>query len=72
MFRPAGALAAFSSISFTEDVVKARGIPLVISGHIHFARGAARMGRSLLVNAANCGSGKQERSLVNKPLVIDI
>ena len=27
-------------------------------------------GHTLLVNAANCGSGKQERKLVNRPVVI--
>ena len=70
--RNSSRLALFPVLLLTKDVVKARGIPLVVSGHIHFARGAVRMGRSFLVNAANCGSGKQERSLVNKPLVIDI
>ena len=49
---------------------------LVISGHVHFARGAAMMksskGATLLVNGANCGSGKEERSLAKGPLVIDI
>ncbi|CAJ1349741.1 unnamed protein product [Effrenium voratum] len=49
---------------------------LVISGHVHFARGAALLsGKSrstVLVNAANCGSGKAERVLVSGPVVIDI
>eukprot|EP00437_Effrenium_voratum_P016514 CAMPEP_0181454900 /NCGR_PEP_ID=MMETSP1110-20121109/30478_1 /TAXON_ID=174948 /ORGANISM="Symbiodinium sp., Strain CCMP421" /LENGTH=261 /DNA_ID=CAMNT_0023579263 /DNA_START=47 /DNA_END=834 /DNA_ORIENTATION=- len=48
---------------------------LVISGHVHFARGAALLsGKSrstVLVNAANCGSGKAERVLVSGPVVID-
>jgi len=47
---------------------------VVISGHVHFARGACQLrhngGHTLLVNAANCGSGKQERKLVNRPVVI--
>lgn len=52
---------------------------LVLSGHIHFARGAAELrhaprgsGSTVLVNAANCGSGKQERRLVHGPVVIEI
>mmetsp|Transcript_24237 Transcript_24237/g.45794 ORF Transcript_24237/g.45794 Transcript_24237/m.45794 type:complete len:271 (-) Transcript_24237:18-830(-) len=50
---------------------------LVISGHIHFARGAALLrhavdgASTILVNAANCGSGKKERTLVHRPVVID-
>lgn len=50
---------------------------LVVSGHIHFARGVTKLchdsGRStILINAANCGSGKFERSLVHAPIVVDI
>ncbi|CAK9114709.1 unnamed protein product [Durusdinium trenchii] len=45
---------------------------LVISGHVHFARGAVKMQSTLLVNGANCGSGKEERLLANGPLVIDL
>ena len=44
----------------------------VISGHVHFARGAVKMQSTLLVNGANCGSGKEERLLANGPLVIDL
>lgn len=57
---------------------------LVVSGHVHFARGAAILehkslpGESgnerstLLLNCANCGSGDQERQLVHQPVIVDI
>lgn len=51
---------------------------LVVSGHIHFARGAVMLRHSskavstTLINAANCGSGRQERTLVHGPVVVDV
>lgn len=57
---------------------------LVVSGHVHFARGAAILEHesipglpdgarsTLLLNCANCGSGDRERLLVHQPVVIDI
>mmetsp|Transcript_62533 Transcript_62533/g.102427 ORF Transcript_62533/g.102427 Transcript_62533/m.102427 type:complete len:264 (+) Transcript_62533:50-841(+) len=57
--------------------VEGRHLQLVVSGHVHFARGAALMRQpdgheTVLVNAANCGSGKDERKLTRGPLVIDL
>lgn len=57
--------------------VECRHLQLVVSGHVHFARGAALMRQpdgheTVLVNAANCGSGKDERKLTRGPLVIDL
>lgn len=52
---------------------------LVVSGHIHRARGASELlheggqaGKTVLLNAANCGSGKEERRIVHSPIVVDI
>lgn len=50
---------------------------LVVSGHLHAGHGVARLQHSpqhctVCVNAANCGSGKEERKLVHGPIVIDI
>jgi len=50
---------------------------VVISGHVHFARGASELRhqngeRTVLLNAANCGSGNKDRSYAQKPIVIDI
>lgn len=49
---------------------------LVVSGHVHFAHGGAELqhgaGRTVLINAANCGSGKNERSIAHTPIVVDI
>ncbi|CAE8639441.1 unnamed protein product [Polarella glacialis] len=52
---------------------------LVVSGHVHFARGAASLqlargghGPTILLNAANCGSGKLERALAGGPIIVDI
>lgn len=56
---------------------------LVISGHVHFGHGVAvlRHDRSssngdgnctVLVNCANCGSGKDERKIVHPAVVVDI
>lgn len=56
---------------------------LVISGHIHFARGAAVIKHfhwkwwksapsTVLINAANCGSGAEERELKHQAIVVDI
>eukprot|EP00930_Biecheleria_cincta_P002236 TRINITY_DN103262_c0_g1_i1.p1 TRINITY_DN103262_c0_g1~~TRINITY_DN103262_c0_g1_i1.p1 ORF type:complete len:232 (+),score=38.44 TRINITY_DN103262_c0_g1_i1:102-797(+) len=53
---------------------------LVVSGHVHFGHGVVAMKQSspegvmqtVLVNAANCGSGKDERQISHPPVVVDI
>jgi len=57
---------------------------LVVSGHVHFARGAAFLehepspghagepSSTVLLNCANCGSGDRERLLAHEPVVVDI
>lgn len=50
---------------------------LVISGHLHYGYGvvsAKLLGKAetIFVNAANCGSGKEERLIKHDPVVLDI
>jgi len=57
------------------EAVKRSQPELVISGHVHFARGAAVLSQPepcLFANVANCGSGKQDRVLVHGPVVLDL
>eukprot|EP00928_Gymnodinium_smaydae_P094009 TRINITY_DN7841_c0_g4_i1.p1 TRINITY_DN7841_c0_g4~~TRINITY_DN7841_c0_g4_i1.p1 ORF type:complete len:238 (+),score=29.02 TRINITY_DN7841_c0_g4_i1:123-836(+) len=50
---------------------------LVVSGHVHWAHGAAELCHSngqctTLLNAACCGSGPKERSIAHVPLVVEL
>lgn len=53
---------------------------LVVSGHVHFGHGVAAMKhrspgenvQTVFVNAANCGSGKDERSIAHRPVSVEI
>mmetsp|Transcript_102675 Transcript_102675/g.329070 ORF Transcript_102675/g.329070 Transcript_102675/m.329070 type:complete len:127 (-) Transcript_102675:295-675(-) len=62
--------------SLLEAVRRVKPV-LVVSGHVHFAHGAAALQlptgeRTIFLNAANCGSGPKERSIAHGAIAIEL
>eukprot|EP00450_Noctiluca_scintillans_P016776 CAMPEP_0194513232 /NCGR_PEP_ID=MMETSP0253-20130528/45442_1 /TAXON_ID=2966 /ORGANISM="Noctiluca scintillans" /LENGTH=252 /DNA_ID=CAMNT_0039356769 /DNA_START=10 /DNA_END=768 /DNA_ORIENTATION=- len=68
--KPQGCKALLSTVRRVRPQV-------LVSGHVHFGHGVVTLqhddsASTLMVNAANCGSGKDERCLVHPAVVVDI